>query len=621
MRRSSVENPEVEPAFHSVLDFGLRDIGVESQPRKLAAHLARRSAPLLALAVVFAIVPCLFLRRVGAGPWAIAAFAAAWAAVVLVFALRTVVRAPVTVVKVRADGPNQASWLAITPFALATAATALAGGTLVFPVAAVLLLMVVLVWRGRTRVPELVARVRGRLEEGERVLGDGLGLARGPARGVAAVRLIVATDRRLLLAAPLESLLVVDAPYDRITRFGIGFRQRGRAGSLTLAVGEQRLEIAQIAPANLLSIAQALVGRGVETDDGRLIAQAAAAWEEALTRGRERAPLLDRAAMRTRAFDRGAWLVLGLGALAFYLNPFGIGLGESRDAIPALLAVPVLGLVCGSVSGTRASIAYLAPLNLLAVPAFFFYDAGDVIGIMVALSALATLGLWAGAGLLGSRAAETEAGRAARGSLRDAVSGLGLVRISALLLALTAALVGASTATGIELVNVRLAVQQATAQHLPVDGRSNLAGGAASLRYTPGPGLVELVTDERPLAGPFDGARWELRSSFTKGYNTITLGHYVVRPSLDNPAAIAAFVAAKDRAHSRLAAARVSHTTRVVDGRTGYVWEHGGPSGYWYYAAWFPQPEHSVRVECIARREASRFKRLCAEAMGSLEFR
>jgi hypothetical protein len=244
-----------------------------------------------------------------------------------------------------------------------------------------------------------------------------------------------------------------------------------------------------------------------------------------------------------------------------------------------------------------------------------------VIAIMVALSALATLGLWAGAGLLGSRAAETEAGRAARGSLRDAVSGLGLVRISALLLALTAALVGASTATGIELVNVRLAVQQATAQHLPVDGRSNLAGGAASLRYTPGPGLVELVTDERPLAGPFDGARWELRSSFTKGYNTITLGHYVVRPSLDNPAAIAAFVAAKDRAHSRLAAARVSHTTRVVDGRTGYVWEHGGPSGYWYYAAWFPQPEHSVRVECIARREASRFKRLCAEAMGSLEFR
>ena len=108
--------------------------------------------------------------------------------------------------------------------------------------------------------------------------------------------------------------------------------------------------------------------------------------------------------------------------------------------------------------------------------------------------------------------------RAPRGSLRDALSGVGLVRISAILLALTAGLVGASTATGVELTSVRLAVEQATAKHLPVDGRSNLDGGAATLRYAPGPGLVELVTDEPPLAGPSDGARWELRSKFTKGY-------------------------------------------------------------------------------------------------------
>ena len=49
------------------------------------------------------------------------------------------------------------------------------------------------------------------------------------------------------------------------------------------------------------------------------------------------------------------------------------------------------------------------------------------------------------------------------------------------------------------------------------------------------------------------------------------------------------------------------------------MWKHGSPSGYWYYSAWFPQAEHSVRVECIAGREAPRFKRLCAEAMDSLE--
>jgi hypothetical protein len=65
----------------------------------------------------------------------------------------------------------------------------------------------------------------------------------------------------------------------------------------------------------------------------------------------------------------------------------------------------------------------------------------------------------------------------------------------------------------------------------------------------------------------------------------------------------------------------VTHTERVVHGRRGYVWEHGSSDGHWYYAAWFPQPVHTVRVECIARKQKKRFKRLCAEAMGSLEFR
>ena len=66
--------------------------------------------------------------------------------------------------------------------------------------------------------------------------------------------------------------------------------------------------------------------------------------------------------------------------------------------------------------------------------------------------------------------------------------------------------------------------------------------------------------------------------------------------------------------------APVTHTTRVVDGRTGYVWEYRSHRGYWQYAAWFPQPVHSVRVECIAKTEVARFQRLCAEAMGSLRF-
>ena len=258
------------------------------------------------------------------------------------------------------------------------------------------------------------------------------------------------------------------------------------------------------------------------------------------------------------------------------------------------------------------------PLNLLVAPAFFFVDAGVVLGLMVVVSALATVGLW-----LGSALRQAPAGaepRPARGTLRDAVSGAGLVRISGVLLALIVGLVGATAAAGFELTDLRLAVEEATATKLPVDGRSNLNGGAASLTYTPGPGLRELVTDERPLSGPYDGARWELRSSFTKGYNVITLGHYIVTPPLDGPAALAVFLAEKDLAHSRLAGRPVTHTERVVDGRRGYVWDHGSPRGFWYFAAWFPEPVHSVRVECIAKRQTRRFKRLCTEAMRSLRF-
>jgi hypothetical protein len=151
-------------------------------------------------------------------------------------------------------------------------------------------------------------------------------------------------------------------------------------------------------------------------------------------------------------------------------------------------------------------------------------------------------------------------------------------------------------------------------------GGRTFTGNAASFSYTTGPDLREFVTDEDWDAGPNDGARWELRSSFTKRYNVVSLAHYIFEPHIDDPTAVADFVADKDREHERLAGFDVTHTERVVDGRKGYVWNHGSHSGYWYYAAWFPQPVHTVRVECIARKQRERFERLCSEAMRSLDF-
>jgi hypothetical protein len=182
------------------------------------------------------------------------------------------------------------------------------------------------------------------------------------------------------------------------------------------------------------------------------------------------------------------------------------------------------------------------------------------------------------------------------------------------------ALVIVAGAAGFELPTLRLAVDELTLKQLPVDGRSNLTGNAASITYRPGPDLHEFITDQHLTRGPNDGARWELRSSWTEGYNVVSLAHYVFEPPPDDAAAVADFIARKDRQHDRLAGFHVTHTQRVVDGRRGYGWNHGSRSGYWYYAAWFPQPVHSVRVECIARRQVVRFKRLCAETVRSLKF-
>ena len=601
------------PAFQSVIDLGLRDVGVENRPRRLAAHFGKSSIPVVALVIVFAVAICAVARQLGADAWIIVAVGVAWPAILFAVALRMVNRSPIVVVKVD-ERANQATWMVLGPAVLLLVAAALLRDPLVLPVVVLTAIMAVIVWRARGRVPVLLRRVRPLLGAGEPVLGDGIALARG-ARGREALRLIVATERRILIAGFAD---LVDVRYEYVSRFGIAWKALGRMGELSLTVAGQEHVLTSIAPANLVSIAQALHSHGVQADDPAAVREAQRGWDDARRRNDEsRDRVLDRAAMSSREFDRGLWLFLGLSAALLYLNPFGIGLVASPDGLPVLAGVAIVSAVCGYVSGTRSSLLYVAPLNLLLLPAFFFADAGDVILVMLVMSALATLGLRAGSALGTARrpATASPAARAPRGSLRHTLSGRGLV-----LLATMAALAATAAAAGFELTSVRLAVDEVIGDQVPVDGRSDLTGNAASLTYTPGPDLHEFITDEDWGEGPNDGARWELRSSFTKGYNVLSLSHYIFVPRLDEPAAVAKFIADKDREHARLAGYAVSHTERVVDGRKAYVWNHGSRRGYWFFTAWFPQPVHSVRVECMAKRQTPRFRRLCSEAMGSLEF-
>ncbi|HEX8648012.1 MAG TPA: hypothetical protein VF715_14050 [Thermoleophilaceae bacterium] len=588
------------------MDLGLRDVGVETDPRRHLADFGRFAARLLGVLVsLFGIgagaaalgAPWLFLPLVWTGT----------VAFVLVTARRTK-RSRVSVVKVGAAG-----WLP-----------------------------------PQRRLRDMLHRLRDLLAAGEAVLGDGVGRAVEAQRSHGVLRLIAATDRRLLVVGQTGSpdgAPLIDAPYDRVTRFGFEWKQLGLAGELSLDVAgagtaaPETHVIGSIAPAHLVSIAQTLRSHGVPADDPAAVAAAERAWDEARgaasrreaaepreSRGGAPAPAPMTGRPKPPAFDRGLWKLLRLAAGVLYINSFGVGLGVARNPVALLLLLPLVCGVCGYVAGTMRSLAYLIPLNLLLSPTFFFADPGDVLGLMLTLSVFAAAGLCVGVALRRARhGAPPEPApareRPRRGTLQEALSGPGLIRLSGIVLAGILTLVMASAAAGLELSMVSLAVEEMTREQKPVDGRSNLTGGAASLTYTRGPDLRELITDNAPEKDPTDGARWELRSRFTKGYNFVSLASYTYDPPLDDPDAVAEFVAKKDREHADLAGEDATHTERVIDGRRGYVWNHGSPSGFWYHAAWFPHPRHTVRVECMARRQKDRFRRLCAEAVGSLEFR
>ena len=629
--------------MQGVVDLGLRDVGVENDPRAPYREAAKALPKVLALVVLSFMAMCLLVGVAGVGSWIVFPFVLLWTAGVLFLAHRTARRARPHSVKVTAEGTNQAAPLMITLMLAMVAAAAMTRSLVMLPLAVVMLVFVAIAWRGRGRVPEVLRELRALLEPDETVLGDAPGLAKGARRWDEAFRLLVATDRRLLVTPSTRSsrpFPLVDVPYERVSGFGVEWKQLGQTGTLSLVVaaGDEGMPethvINMIPPANLLSVARALRAHGVPAYDSAPLAAAEQAWAEA--GGPEvpapppprspRPAVFDDAQMNTPQFDRGLWLLLGLAAVVLYLNPFGIGLGMRREAgIALLVLVPVVCAVSGYVSGTRSSLAYVLPLNLLVSPAFFFADASVVIALMLTVSAVAVLGLWAGSAL-GRRASSSDqppadpATRPAPGSLRHAISGQRLVRITGVMAGVVTALAVVSSAAGFPLSNLRLAIDELTVKQVPVDGRSNLTGNYASLRYTTGPDLREFITDGPAGAKPAGGQRWELRSRFTKGYNVVSLAHYVFEPALDDPKAIANFVAEKDREHSRLAGHDVTHTERVVDGRRGYVWSHGSWTGRSYYAAWFPQPVHTIRVECIATKQRERFRRLCAEAVGSLRF-
>jgi hypothetical protein len=176
-----VELRPSKPNFQSVMDLGLRDVGVKSDPRRLARHFGKGFVPVFVLVVVSVVALCAVVSLTGVGAWIAVPFVLVWGVAGFALTLRMVKRSPPVVVRVTAEGTNQATWLVVAPFLLLALSALLAWNPLLLPLVVLMIIMSLLLWRGRGHLPEVLRKLRALLAADESVLGDGIGAAQGHA--------------------------------------------------------------------------------------------------------------------------------------------------------------------------------------------------------------------------------------------------------------------------------------------------------------------------------------------------------------------------------------------------------------------------------------------------------
>jgi hypothetical protein len=167
------------PIFQNVVDLGLRDLGVTNQPRRLAGRLGKGVALMFVLTTVFVVALCVVISRTDAGASVGVALMTVWVAAMVALGVRAMRDLPLVVVRVDAEGRNQATWIVLVPSLLLVPVALLTGGPLVIPVLVLAALTAILVLRSRGHLPAALRALRELLDADEKVLGDGVGLARG----------------------------------------------------------------------------------------------------------------------------------------------------------------------------------------------------------------------------------------------------------------------------------------------------------------------------------------------------------------------------------------------------------------------------------------------------------
>jgi hypothetical protein len=159
---------------------------------------------------------------------------------------------------------------------------------------------------------------------------------------------------------------------------------------------------------------------------------------------------------------------------------------------------------------------------------------------------------------------------------------------------------------------------------LAADGRSNLPGGGATIRYKPVADDFEVTHDANAGGGPHDDATWSVLhwDPGEKTRTVLELHHYIFVPPPTMPADIDHLVARESMGDASNAGHQVTPTRGRTDGRTSYTWNYVSKDHRWNHVIWVFAPTHSYRIYCLTPvDDKTGFRQRCMDAVKTLKIK
>jgi hypothetical protein len=155
---------------------------------------------------------------------------------------------------------------------------------------------------------------------------------------------------------------------------------------------------------------------------------------------------------------------------------------------------------------------------------------------------------------------------------------------------------------------------------LPLDGRSNLPGGLASLTYTPAAKQFEELGSADTDFGATGGAKWTVSRWGPHGLSFFGVQKVQWSEPIETKAEIVAWLRKENAKYSGYAGRWVTYHRSKFNGHRAYIWQFQIAGGGWRYAAWILHKSEALDFICAAAPgdpQLGAFQGQCNEAMKS----